>query len=323
MWVAVYFGVLVAIGLAAYGAWAAYAVVHGAAVWPFVVGLPFVYLAFPLFFTALWVTLGEYWRARRPRDVRLTFGQRVRKFWREFVAIAQAPKMIFYAVLMRDPPAAPAELPILLLHGIGCNAAVWTGMRDSLDAQGLGPVYALSYGPPFDSIETFAPQVAAKIAIIEAATGACQVVLVGHSMGGLVALTYLRRYGGTHVRRLVTLGTPYGGSMHAWLLSGTSVAEMRPGSPFLASLNRRDHEGCGVPVVSLWSWHDSMVTPQTSSRVDWAENIVICGVAHNALLGDRDVQKHVAEEIRKARASVGVPTSECLASTAQTPSAPA
>lgn len=301
MWVAVYFGVLVAIGLAAYGGWAAYAIVHGAAVWPFVIGLPFAYLAFPLFFTCLWVTLGEWWRARRPRDVHLSFGQSVRKFWHEFAAIAQAPKMIFYAALMGDPPPAPAALPILLLHGIGCNAAVWTSMRDYLEAQGLGPIYALSYGPPFDSIETFAPQVAAKIGEIEAATGARQVVIVGHSMGGLVALTYLRRYGGGHVRRLVTLGTPYAGSMHAWLMSGASVAEMRPGSAFLASLDRRDYDNGGVPVVSLWSWHDSMVTPQTSSRLDWAENIVISGVAHNALLGDPGVQRHVASEIKEAR----------------------
>ena len=45
-----------------------------------------------------------------------------------------------------------------------------------------------------------------------------------------------------------------------------------------------------------------MVTPQTSSRLPWAENIVIAGVAHNALLNDRGVWSLVAEEIRKAQA---------------------
>jgi hypothetical protein len=58
-----------------------------------------------------------------------------------------------------------------------------------------------------------------------------------------------------------------------------------------------------VPVVSLWSWHDSMVTPQTSARLDWADNIAIAGVAHNALLGNHDVWTRVAGEIRKARAA--------------------
>jgi 5-formaminoimidazole-4-carboxamide-1-beta-D-ribofuranosyl 5'-monophosphate synthetase len=41
-----------------------------------------------------------------------------------------------------------------------------------------------------------------------------------------------------------------------------------------------------------------------SSRLDWGENIVISGVAHNALLRDRSVWTRVADEIRKARTSV-------------------
>lgn len=322
MWVAIYFGVLVAIGLVAYGSWAAYSLAHGAAIWPFVAGLPLVYLAFPLFFTSLWVLLGWWWRSPRPADIGMSPAQRIRFFADEFLTIAQAPKMILYAALMPDPPPAPAQMPVLLLHGIGCNAAVWTGMRRYLEAQGLGPVYALSYGPPFASIETFAPQVAAKLAQIGKDTGARQVVLVGHSMGGLVARTYLRRYGSARVARLVTIGTPHEGSMHAWLMSGTSLSEMRPGSAYIGALSRLDENEEGVPTVSLWSWHDSMVTPQTSSRLPWAENIVLRGIAHNALLGHREVQRVVAQEIRKARAPGAAPTSECPWSATRTPAAP-
>jgi len=305
MWIAVYFGVVVAIGLVAYGGWAAYAVSRGAELWPFVVGLPFAYLVFPLFFTTVWVFLGWWWRSPRPAAVRLSFWGRARLFWNEFLSLAQAPKMIVYGWLMPDPPKAPADLPVLLLHGIGCNAAVWTSMRRYLEGEGLGPVYALSYGPPFDAIETFAPQVAAKIAQIEADTGARQVVIVGHSMGGLVARSYLRHYGGAHVRRLVSLGTPYAGSRHAWLMSGASLAEMRPGSAYLAALARPSDKEAGVPIVSLWSWHDSMVTPQTSSRLSEKTDIVLSGIAHNALLGDADVQRRVAKEVRIARSQNG------------------
>jgi triacylglycerol esterase/lipase EstA (alpha/beta hydrolase family) len=302
MGVAIIFGAILALGAGAYAAFAAYAVAHGAALWPFVVGLPFAYLAFPLTVTAFWMYLGWRWRSPRPRDVELTPRETLHYFWDEFKTIAQAPKMIFYALLMPDPKPAPAALPVLLLHGIGCNAAVWTGMRRHLEREGLGPVYALSYGPPFASIETFAPQVAAQVAQIERDTGASQVVMVCHSMGGLVARTYIRRYGGAHVRRLMTLGTPHAGSRHAWLMHGDSLTEMRPGSAYLADLQVLNDQEAVVPSVSLWSWHDSMVTPQVSSNVDWMKNIVIAGVAHNALLGDRGVQEHVASEIRKARA---------------------
>lgn len=336
MWTAIFLGTTIAVLLVAYGAWAVHAVAHGAAVWPFVVGLPFAYLAFPLAFTALWVSLGWWLRSPRPDDVALTFPQRLRLFRDEFASLAQsAPKMILYRVLMPDPPPAPAELPVLLVHGVGCNAGVWTGLRGHLEGRGLGPVYALSYGPPLASIEYFAPQVAAKIAEIRAATGARQVVLVCHSMGGLVARAYLRRYGGGDVRLLITIGTPHEGSKHAWLMRGAALADMRPRSSFLAGLNGTAGSAAGVPVVSLWSWHDSMVTPQTSARLDWADNIVIAGVAHNALLNDRGVWSSVAAEIEKARPpqaqSVDAPrasmaqrkfsTSESPASTARTPSA--
>ncbi len=302
MWTALTLALLVGGGIAAYVAWAAYMVAGGAAVWPFVLGLPFAYLAGPLFFTTVWVSMGAWMRSPRPADVVLGWGQRARLFASEFAALSKsAPKMIFYRLLVRDPPPAPADLPVLLIHGVGCNAGVWFGMQGYLDAQGVGPVYALSYGPPLGPIESFADQVAQKVAAIRAATGAQQVVLVGHSMGGLVGLTYLRRHGGASVRRLITIGTPFHGSRHAYMMFGQSLQQLRPGSAFLADVDAPGEFRASVPVVSLWSWHDSMVTPQLSARLDWAENIAVAGVAHNALIGDHDVWARVEDQIRKAR----------------------
>ena len=148
----------------------------------------------------------------------------------------------------------------------------------------------------------FADQLAAKLDEIGKATGAPQVVLVCHSMGGLVARAYLRRYGKAKVRRLVTIGTPYHGSMHAWMMFGQSLVQMRPGSAWLSELNR-DENDAGVPTTSIWSWHDSMVTPQTSSRIGWGENIVLSGIAHNALLDHPDVWAKVIAQIDRAATS--------------------
>jgi triacylglycerol esterase/lipase EstA (alpha/beta hydrolase family) len=301
MWTAITLAAAVAAGVFAYGLWAAHAVAQGAPLWPFVVGLPLTCLAVPFLITSFWFAVAWWFGAERPTDVRLRWRARLALFGNEFVALARSvPRMILYRILMPDPPAAPAKLPILLLHGVGCNAGVWTGFRRYLDSRGIGPVYTLSYGPPLASIEHFAGQVADKMAAIEAATGAPQLVLVGHSMGGLVARAYMRRYGGAKVRRLVTIGTPHHGSMHAWLMTGISLAQMRPANAWLVDLNGNADGADGVPVVSVWSWHDSMVTPQTSSRIDWGRNIEISGVAHNALLDDRNVWTLVAAEIVSA-----------------------
>ncbi len=60
----------------------------------------------------------------------------------------------------------------------------------------------------------------------------------------------------------------------------------------------------GVPVASIWSWHDSMVTPQTSSRLERGRQRRADGVAHNALLDDPDVSREGGRgEIREACAA--------------------
>ena len=58
--------------------------------------------------------------------------------------------------------------------------------------------------------------------------------------------------------------------------------------------------------VSIWSWHDSMVAPQTSGRLRCAENIELVGVGHNALLSDRRVRALVAAELERAARAGGI-----------------
>ena len=74
---------------------------------------------------------------------------------------------------------------------------------------------------------------------------------------------------------------------------------MRPGNPWLAELGRSTATTV-VPILSLWSWHDSMVAPQTSSMLEGADNVALTGIGHNALLSDPDVFRRVAAEIERA-----------------------
>lgn len=93
------------------------------------------------------------------------------------------------------------------------------------------------------------------------------VVLVGHSMGGLVGRGYLAAYGGDAVRALITLGTPHEGSPLADIVSMPShcgsglsrlgkiftptdgSADLSPGGPFITSL--RGHTEHGTRVLTI------------------------------------------------------------------------
>jgi pimeloyl-ACP methyl ester carboxylesterase len=103
------------------------------------------------------------------------------------------------------------------------------------------------------------------------------------------------------VGRLVTIGAPFRGSVHARLMFGTSLSQLRPGNRWLCELAPRAPAG-GPPVVSIWSWHDSMVAPQTSAQLHGARNVELTGIGHNALLRDPQVLACVLDEYRAALA---------------------
>jgi triacylglycerol esterase/lipase EstA (alpha/beta hydrolase family) len=302
MWTAATLWIAMLAGAAFYAWIAARAVAAGSASTPWIFGIAVVYFGVVLFLWAVYFMLAWVFRGRRPREVRIRLRATVRLLWREYKALAfAAPRMMFYRLLVPDPPPARVDVPVLLLHGVLCNAGVWTRMSRYLRRCGIDGVYSLSYGPPLASIEAFADQLADKIERISKATGARSVMVVTHSMGGLVVRAYMRKHGIARLASVMTIGAPHHGSMHAWLLFGTSLAQLRPGNPWLAELNRTRVDP-SIRFVSLWSWHDSMVAPQTSAELPGASDVAVIGVGHNALLADAEVLERTHGEIVSARA---------------------
>ena len=132
--------------------------------------------------------------------------------------------------------------------------------------------------------------------------GPGKVIVIAHSMGGLVARAYLRRYGAAKVARVLTIGSPHHGSVFASCFPGVCLAQMRLGNPWLARLNAAPRDPA-LRFVSLWSWHDSMVAPQTSSELPGAVDVPLIGIGHNALLGDAQVFAYALAEIVAARSA--------------------
>ncbi|HEF1863936.1 TPA: alpha/beta fold hydrolase, partial [Stenotrophomonas maltophilia] len=102
--------------------------------------------------------------------------------------------------------------PVLLLHGIW-NARAWVGpLAWRLRARGF-QVHAFGYSSVFGGPDVAVPQ------LLERLTDAGPLSLVGHSLGGLLALEALRRQPQLDVQRVVCLGSPLRGSGTARSLS--------------------------------------------------------------------------------------------------------
>ncbi|MBS0322202.1 MAG: alpha/beta fold hydrolase [Proteobacteria bacterium] len=305
-----------AAGLALYVAWVAsrLAANPSAPLWPYVVGAPLLYAALVLAITLTDFALAWVWRTPRAPGERIEVGRTLRMIAQEFVALLPSGlRMMTYPLTRRARAAGPDPLPVVLVHGVLCNGGVWGDVERACIARGMPPPFRISYGPPLASIDVFAAQLATRVDAVVAQTGARRIVIVAHSMGGLVTRAYLAKHGAARVAQVITLGTPWRGSRFAGLAVGSSLAQMRPGNPWLAHYPPRV-DGA-PPFMSIRSPHDSMVAPQDSCVLEGARDVAFVGRGHNALLHDTEVIACVVDELARLRALAAAPTAASAAAT--------
>jgi predicted alpha/beta hydrolase family esterase len=203
-----------------------------------------------------------------------------------------------------DPAAASnGRVPVVLVHGYLSNRGYFAPMARWLAARAVAPIFAPTYRAVFSSIELGAAELHQAIERV-AATGSPKVVLVCHSMGGLLARRYLQDHGEARVARLVTIASPHHGTVLSRLGVGEHARQMRRGSAFLAALERAESlRPPAVPAASIYSVHDNLVSPQDTSRLPWARNIAVAGVGHVGILASEGVFTLVLEELRAAGAA--------------------
>ena len=143
----------------------------------------------------------------------------------------------------------------------------------------------------------------AEIERIAAASGRPRVVLVCHSMGGLIARRYLQDHGEARIARLVTIASPHHGTVLSRIGIGQHARQMERASAFLAELARAEAaRPPGVPATSIYTVHDNLVSPQDTSRLDWARNVAVGGLGHVSIIAAEAVFALVLEELRAAGA---------------------
>lgn len=194
-------------------------------------------------------------------------------------------------------PAAPGRPPVLLIHGyLATRGSLHLLERQLVDRGHIVisyPLGTVNWGDIRDS----AGLIARKVESIVAQTEVKKIDVVGHSMGGLVGLYYLKRLGGRHrVRRLIMLGTPTHGTWSALfgLITaplGLASLQLLPGSPFLRDLAEMPLPK-GAEVVSIGAIRD-WLAPLSTTILDGVRHITL-PTDHSGLLVDAEVAEVVA-----------------------------
>lgn len=245
------------------------------------------------------------YRSETPEALRITWGQACRMFLGELGAtmFSSSWTMAFHRFTKRTPEN-PAGLPVLLIHGYGCNSGYWHPMSKGL-AKARIIHYAIDLEPVLHDIDGYVSLIHRAVETVCAETGQEKIVIVAHSMGGLAARAYLRDHGARHIAKVITLGTPHQGTGLANFGAGPNSKQMRwtgnarTGTPseWLRKLAESETESMRALFVSIYSHHDNIVSPQTSSHLAGAVNIEFNGIGHVALGFHPAIQKCVIDEV--------------------------
>ncbi|MBN2331528.1 MAG: alpha/beta fold hydrolase [Deltaproteobacteria bacterium] len=110
-------------------------------------------------------------------------------------------------------------------------------------------------------------------------------VLIGHSMGGLICRQYAARYAEDYtVTSIITLGTPHRGTMLWSLGIGAAAHDLRPGSTFLKQLNSLGSPEHPRQWVSLASDFDELVIPNEYADFPGGEQLHVSLIGHFRLV---------------------------------------
>ncbi len=240
-----------------------------------------------------------------PSDFQLGRAGQLRLFGEEFMAtllqsswfmpVACAKERIY-----EDSPAPP----VLLIHGYGCNSGYWAHLTPLLDAAHISHG-SLDLEPVIGSIDDYVPLVARAAESLCSKSNVPKVIIVAHSMGGLVARAYLREHGPDRVAHIFTMGTPHHGTSLANMGIGRNAAQMRrtPGCPdapesdWLRELAGAESAATRALITSFYTHHDNIVAPQTSSILPGARSIEFGGVGHVAMGRNPRVLTRLMQEI--------------------------
>lgn len=190
------------------------------------------------------------------------------------------------------------QLPVFLLHGFLGTQGSMSVLKERLEKDDYA-VCAVHLGTLnvrdirasafllYKQIEAFLENISAQ-----------KVDLIGHSMGGLIALYYIKYLGGhQRVRRLIMLGTPVRGTWTALAgvatlgLYSTSAWQLLPGSSFLRTL-MSDPLPAGVECFSIAADRDRICPPETT-YLDGVHRISV-PFGHASLVFSEEVYEKIA-----------------------------
>jgi len=209
-----------------------------------------------------------------------------------------------YVVIRPDSPIRASAKPILYAPGyLDTPDSLREVCRTLANSHG-GPVYIPKYRSLFQSIEEHAKDVARVAQRVLKDSNKNELILAGHSMGGLVTgcavlNNHLQNF---DIKLWVTVGTPFKGDPLAPIGYGDCARDMHINSDLIKRFNgpsRLDE----LPAVHIYSLADQIVPPEFATREGRPNaKIYVCKKPHGhlSMRGHNELMDVMLEATQKA-----------------------
>ncbi len=155
---------------------------------------------------------------------------------------------------------------LVFIHGLYHNPSAWIYFRRRLRRKGYGRIYAFSYGSWGSDFWEIYQKFESWMKGVERDAADNGILLVGHSLGGLLAKTYAGKQpesGNASIQRVITLGTPFRGSKMVVFGFGKLAKSLRYQGALARELSQYEPAALW-PSVAFYSPVDNMVHPADS-----------------------------------------------------------
>ncbi len=217
------------------------------------------------------------------------------KIWRWFAALSLAGPSCSASL-----PAIPLrDQRVVLVHGFLETGSTFKMLRKRLEKRGV-EVYVprLCHTDARGGLDNLAVHLKQDINAKFGLTAPLSIV--AFSMGGLVSRQYLQNLGGAaRCDNFITISSPHHGTHAAWFYPTMGAKEMRPGSQFLADLQRTEDRLGKIPVTSYRTPMDLIILPPASSVWERAENLEFPIIMHPLMLTSGRVLADVERRLVK------------------------
>lgn len=169
--------------------------------------------------------------------------------------------------------------PIIFVPGYALNRLSFWALQRYLHSCGYTNSWAINHNILRDDITEFSKDLACHINDFSRRNNHQKVVLVAHSMGGIVCNHYLQTYGTEKVAGLITIGTPWFGTIIHRLGFGKHVHQMKPKTALVDTPKQ-----IPVPHLCFYSSQDWVVLPTQNALHPENNSKMIANSGHVSML---------------------------------------